>query len=798
MVKKTIFLHLKKRLKLFCIINVFFMIPFSSFGTNSISWNSEEDLFSVQYENVTVKDILDYIEKHSKYIFIYSANVQKNLNNKVSISVSNKKIDAVLKELFSETGLNYKMSGRQITISVPEAPKVQQTIQQKGIKVTGNVSDEKGEPLIGVTIILKNDSTVHALTDMNGNYSIIVPERKSVLSFRYIGFIPKEEVVNNRKVVNVQMVEDVGQLDEVVVVAYGAQKKESVVGSITTIEPAKLKVSTTRSISNNLAGTVAGVLAVQRSGEPGYDNSSFWIRGISTFQDAGQNPLVLIDGIERDLNNIDPEEIESFSVLKDAAASAVYGVRGANGVILINTKRGQVGKPRVTVKAEFAATQPVKLPEYLGAADYMQVLDDILMDTGQQPKYTDRIAKTRAGYDPDLYPDVNWMDAIANDYASNQRVTVDISGGTETLRYSFVAAAYNERGILKRDKSYDWDPTIKLQRYNVRSNVDLKLSPTTQLRFNIGGYLQDRNSTTKDISQIFQKAFVAVPHAFPAQYSSGQIPTTEEPNVWAWATQSGYKRRSDSKIETLFSVEQDLKFLLPGLKVKGTFSFDRFSSGTVSRGKTPDYYVPATGRDDEGNLIIASKSNGTNFLDYSKSGDYGNKSVYMEATLSYDRTFAEKHSVAAMLLFNRRNYDDGSKLPYRNQGLAGRASYTYSGKYVGEFNFGYNGSENFAKGKRYGFFPSGAIGWIVSEEAFMQPLRKVISKLKLRASYGQVGNANLGGRRFAYLSTITDDYDTLNMYKWGLDSSYGLTGMAEGEFAVQDLTWEIVNNVSSI
>lgn len=595
------------------------MIPFSSFGTNSISWNSEEDLFSVQYENVTVKDILDYIEKHSKYIFIYSANVQKNLNNKVSISVSNKKIDAVLKELFSETGLNYKMSGRQITISVPEAPKVQQTAQQKGIKVTGNVSDEKGEPLIGVTIILKNDSTVHALTDMNGNYSIIVPERKSVLSFRYIGFVPKEEVVNNRKVVNVQMVEDVGQLDEVVVVAYGAQKKESVVGSITTIEPAKLKVSTTRSISNNLAGTVAGVLAVQRSGEPGYDNSSFWIRGISTFQDAGQNPLVLIDGIERDLNNIDPEEIESFSVLKDAAASAVYGVRGANGVILINTKRGQVGKPRVTVKAEFAATQPVKLPEYLGAADYMQVLDDILMDTGQQPKYTDRIAKTRAGYDPDLYPDVNWMDAIANDYASNQRVTVDISGGTETLRYSFVAAAYNERGILKRDKSYDWDPTIKLQRYNVRSNVDLKLSPTTQLRFNIGGYLQDRNSTTKDISQIFQKAFVAVPHAFPAQYSSGQIPTTEEPNVWSWATQSGYKRRSDSKIETLFSVEQDLKFLLPGLKVKGTFSFDRFSSGTVSRGKTPDYYVPATGRDDEGNLIIASKSNGTNFLDYGKS-----------------------------------------------------------------------------------------------------------------------------------------------------------------------------------
>ena len=530
------------------------MIPSSSFGTNSIRWNSEEDLFSVQYENTTVKDILDYIEKHSKYIFIYSANVQKNLNNKVSISVSNKKIDAVLKELFSETGLNYKMSGRQITISVPEAPKVQQTTQQKGIKVTGNVSDEKGEPLIGVTIILKNDSTVHSLTDMNGNYSIMVPTRKSVLSFRYIGFVPKEEIVDNRKVVNVQMVEDVGQLDEVVVVAYGAQKKESVVGSITTLAPEKLKVSTSRSLSNNLAGVVSGVLAVQRSGEPGYDNSTFWIRGISTFGKAGGDPLVLVDGIERDLNNIDSEEIESFSVLKDAAASAVYGVRGANGVVLINTKRGQVGKPRVVVKSEFSFTQPVRLPEYIGAADYMQVLDDALIDTGQSPMYADRIAKTRSGYDPDLYPDVDWIDVISKDNASNQRVSVDISGGTERLRYSFVAAVFNEQGILQRDKKQEWDPSIKLQRYNVRSNVDLKLSPTTQLRFNIGGYLQDRNSTTQDVSLIFSRAFRAVPFTFPAQYSSGEMAGTEEGNVWAMANQSGYQRKSASKIEKLFSV----------------------------------------------------------------------------------------------------------------------------------------------------------------------------------------------------------------------------------------------------
>ena len=559
MVKKSIFLHLKKRLKLFCIINVFFMIPFSSFGANSISWNSEEDLFSVQYENATVKDILDYIEKHSKYIFIYSENVKKNLNNKVSISVSNKKIDAVLNELFSKTGLNYKMSGRQITISVPEqAPAIKQV---RGFKIVGNVTDEKGEPLIGVSIFMKKDSTVNAITDMNGAYSIAVPDKYAELSFRYIGFVPKDEKVNNRRVLNVIMVEDVGQLDEVVVVAYGAQKKESVVGSITTVEPAKLNVSTSRSLSNNLAGTVTGVIGVQRSGEPGYDNSSFWIRGISTFQDVGKDPLVLVDGIERSLNNIDVEEIESFSVLKDAAASAVYGVRGANGVILINTKRGHVGKPRVVVKSEFAFTQPIKLPSYIGAADYMQLLDDVLDDTGQSPMYADRIAKTRAGYDPDLYPDVNWIDAISRDHAANQRITVDVSGGSENLRYSFVAAVYNERGILTRDKSLDWDPTIKLQRYNVRSNVDLKLSPTTQVRFNIGGYLQDRNSSPESTDQIFSRAFRFTPFMFPIRYSSGEIPAwQEEGNPWAMATQSGFARSTASKIETLFSLEQDLKF----------------------------------------------------------------------------------------------------------------------------------------------------------------------------------------------------------------------------------------------
>ncbi len=664
------------------------------------------------------------------------------------------------------------------------------------INVIGNIADENGNPLPGATVILKGNKDVHAIADIDGNYSISVPDRWAVLTFNYIGFLPQEIQVENRRVVNVTMAEDIGQLQDAVVVAYGQQRKESVVASITAIEPDKLKTGTTRSLSNNLAGTVAGVLAVQRSGEPGYDNSTFWIRGISTFQDAGRDPLVLVDGIERDINNLDPEEIESFSVLKDAAAAAVYGVRGANGVIIINTKRGKMGKPRVTLKAEFAGTTPVKLPDYIGAADYMQLLDDILVDNGKEAMYTDRIAKTRANYDPDLYPDVNWIDAVTKDWGTNQRISAEVSGGNNILTYSLVAAVYNEQGILTRDPGREWDPSIKLQRYNVRSNVDINITKTTKFRVNIGGYLQDRNSTTQSTDLIFSRAFRAVPFEYPVRYSTGEIPAGAEGNVWAMATQMGYKTTSASKIETLFSLEQDLRFITKGLNIKGTFSFDRYSSGSVSRGTSPDLYNAARQRNEDGTLVLNRSTTGSNTLGHSVSGEYGNKRLYLELALNYNRTFGGDHAVSGLILAQRSNYDNGDKLPYRNQGIAGRASYTYAKRYVAELNFGYNGSENFAPGKRYGLFPSAAIGWVVSEEPWMRRAKDVLSTLKIRASYGQTGNASLSGRRFAYLSTITDDYNTLDMYKWGIESGYGITGMAEGEFGVPNLTWEKVNKAN--
>ncbi len=742
----------------------------------------------------SLKEAIRYIEETSDYTFFYKDSDLKDKSKK-EINCSGT-IEEVLKNLFNGSGVNYIIKGKEVIFKVANAQNAEQQQPKKRV-ITGTIIDgETKEPIIGASVWLKNSSS-GTVTNLDGHYSLTIEGIGGVLEFSYIGMKKQEIAISNKNVIDVILNPDTKKLDEVVVVGYGRQKKESVVGAISSLDVGELNIPGSN-ISNVLAGQLAGVVSMQASGEPGKNSASdFYIRGIASFK-GNSTPLVLVDGIERELDLVDVDDIATFSILKDASASAVYGVRGANGVILINTKRGHVGKPRVVVKSEFAFTQPIKLPSYIGAADYMQLLDDVLDDTGQSPMYADRIAKTRAGYDPDLYPDVNWIDAISRDHAANQRITVDVSGGSENLRYSFVAAVYNERGILTRDKSLDWDPTIKLQRYNVRSNVDLKLSPTTQVRFNIGGYLQDRNSSPESTDQIFSRAFRFTPFMFPIRYSSGEIPAwQEEGNPWAMATQSGFTRSTASKIETLFSLEQDLKFLTPGLKIKGTFSFDRYSTGKVTRSKKIEYWNAASGRNEEGELILAQKQQGGNFLGTSKSAEYGDKSIYMEASLNYDRTFADKHAVSAMLLFNRRHYDKGESLPYRNQGLAGRASYTYSGKYVAEFNFGYNGTENFAKGKRYGFFPSAAVGWIVSEEPFMQPFRNTISKLKLRASYGQVGNANLKGRRFAYISTILDQWnDVPDLYRWGLDGDYGRNNMVEGDFGIPDLTWEIVNKAN--
>lgn len=401
----------------------------------------------------------------------------------------------------------------------------------------------------------------------------------------------------------------------------------------------------------------------------------------------------------------------------------------------------------------------------------------------------EQILKTYYGYDKDLYPNVDWIDAITKDYATSTRANLTVSGGTEILRYSLTASLYHENGIMASDKSLPYDTQSKLNRYNIRANVDLDLTKTTLVRFNVGGYLQNLHKSRSGTDEVFSAAFETPPFVHPAVYSDGTIPiaSSNRPNPWAISTQNGYYRSGRSKLESLFAVEQNLKMITPGLKAKLTFAFDTYNENFVTRGKEPDYYSVAKSRNDEGELVHSILKYGSEFLDHSSNANYGNQSVYLEAALSYNQTFNNRHMVDALLLYNQRSYDWGDIQPNRTQGIAGRFSYTFDRRYISEFNFGYNGSENFAKGKRFGFFPSIALGWLVSEEQFMEPIRNVISKLKLRASVGTVGNDNIGGRRFAYITTINSK---VNGYNWGYTGDTYRDGVQEGEVGVGNLTWE--------
>ncbi|WP_324755696.1 SusC/RagA family TonB-linked outer membrane protein [Sphingobacterium thalpophilum] len=742
----------------------------------------QEKNITIDFNNLPMKQVFKDLNSRTGLKFIYSPN-DINDTRRISMTFKNEPIKNVLDRIFSSLKASYTINDNTIIVKRSGKP----VVQQQERLINGQVLNTGQTPLANATVT-SGSGKRHTFTDGQGRFQLSLGPEDSYFTVSLVGFANQRVPLHASSEYRILLSDSVSALDEVVVVGFGTQRRASVVGAITTIEPKRLQIGTSRSMSNNLAGQLAGIIAVQRSGEPGYDNSNFWIRGISTFG-GSRSPLILVDGVERSLDNMDPEEIESFSILKDAAASAVYGVRGANGVILINTKRGKVGKPNVSARFEQGITSPVQLPQFIGAADYLEVMNSIREERGEQGLYSkERIENIRNQTDPDLYPDVNWLDAILRDRAGNSRANVSVNGGSNILRYSLVTSYYREGGLIERDKNQAWNSSSRLNRYNVRSNVDINVSPTTLFRLNIGGYLQDRTRAPQSVDDLFQEAFTIPPYVHPTIYSSGEIPRTpQRTNPWALATQRGYERISASKIESLFSVEQDLSFWLKGLKARGLFSFDRYSNTSVVRSKSPDYYNPAIGRDENGKLQLVIDSYGQEFLGYEKNSDWGDKSMYLEGALNYTQTFAG-HNIEAMFLYNQRNYDNGDLLPYRNQGIAGRFSYNYNNRYIAEFNFGYNGSENFAPGKRYGFFPSFALGWYLSEEPFMEHLRGTFSKIKLRGSYGLVGNDKLDGRRFAYITTINET----GGYSWGLNNDFKRAGRMEGDQGNGNLTWETV------
>ncbi|WP_072999883.1 TonB-dependent receptor [Mariniphaga anaerophila] len=764
------------------------------FGAKSYS---QATLLSLNLNDKTLEEAFEKIESISQYVFFYYDGTV-DATRKISIEVKDKPIQEVLDRLFEGTTNAYLIDDRQVYITKKNSIEA----DQPSLKVVGIVKDSGGYPLVGVNVqeLGTNNITV---TNADGNFTLYnIAGESSVLKFTYIGYKPVEIKVNGQQNIEVVLNEDVLGLEEVVVVGYGQQKKESVIGAISTVKPTVLQTNQTRSLTNSMAGQIAGVIAVQRSGEPGYDNSDFWIRGMNTFG-ANAKPLVLIDGIERSLGNISPEEIESFSVLKDATATAVYGVRGANGVILIQTKKGKVGKPTITVKADYGFSNPTKLPEFVDAAKYMEVINDAQQLSGMGALYSDEtIRRTRIGYDTDLYPNVNWIDAVTKDNAPNGRISLDVNGGSERLRYSLIGSYFSEKGMIVTDDAMNYDSQLKLNKYNVRSNVDLDLTSSTNIAVSIGGYITDRNAPGVGISTILSHSMDTPPNYHPVIYSNGQIPkVAARYNPWADATQTGYQKRFDSNLETSVNVTQDVGMLwspLTGLKASMLASFDAFNRHTQSRTKTPRSFL-ATGRNEEGELITTMIDQGGEFLGYSRSSG-GDRTIYFEGRMNYLRRFNHVHNVDGLLLYNMRDHvvQDASNsilaLPYRTTGIAGRAAYSYNDTYFAEFNFGYNGSENFKRGYRFGFFPSFALGWMVSSEEFMKPFEDFISKLKIRGSWGLVGNDQIvNNRRFAYISTI----ESSGGYNFGYTENfkYG-QGWREGDFGIENMTWETAEKIN--
>lgn len=759
--------------------------------------------FSFELRNVTVRDVFRYIEKNSEYVFLYASN--KNLSKKVNVDVKNKNVTQILDEVLEHTGLVYEIDGKQVIVKERKevvAP-VSMVTQQQGKSVSGLLTDADGNPVIGATVVVKG-TTNGVTSDVDGRYTLKGVKNGDVIQFSFIGFNTEERDYKGEATINVRMMEASVGLEDVVIIGYGQQKKESVVSSINTISSKELSMPT-RSLSNNIAGQIAGVLAVQRTGEPGKDNSEFWIRGISSFA-GGTSPLVLVDGVPRSMNDITVDEIESFTVLKDASATAVYGAEGANGVVLITTKRGKAQKPTLDVRAEFSVAKPTRLPNMLGSYDYLNLYNEATWESLGNPTnwikpYSDEVLEMyRTQADPDLYPDADFLSLLKNN-THNERVTLNLRGGSERVKYFVSGAFYNEDGIFDSKAIDQYDANIGLSRYNLRSNIDIAVTKTTDLSVDMSGqYIESSNPGT-DTDRIFANIFKFSPHKFPLIFSDGTF--SESPmyngselrNPYNMLNESGYQKNWNAYLQSKVVLNQKLDFITKGLSLKLSGSFDATYSSSTIRTKSPTTYRMELNAQGEKEYILVAEGQ-PNLTDPKAKSSSGEKQIYLEASLNYDRTFNDVHDVTAMLLYMQKDrQSQGSGLPYKKQSVVARVSYGYDNRYMLESSFGLTGSENFAKGYRYGIFPSVGAAWYISNEAFMEGTEDVINKLKFRVSYGLTGNDNVGGNRFPYRGTLAMNGPGYN-FGFNVGAGGGGTnnpgaGIIEGLFAAPYLSWEV-------
>lgn len=758
---------------------------------------SQFKTLSVSVNNSTLREVLKTIEKSSQFVFFYLDDAV-NLERKVSIDSKNKNIEEILSELFEGTSCTYRISDRQIFISGKAPASTEQ--QQNKRKISGRVTDIKGEPLIGVNVTVDGDAN-GSITNMDGLYEIFVTKKSVVLKFTYIGFKTSEIRTNaSTNIYDVTLEEQVNELEETVIVGYGTQRKISNIGAQSSMKMEDIKTPSA-SLTTTLAGRLAGVVAVQRTGEPGKDAADIWIRGISTPNTS--SPLVLVDGVERSFNDIDPEDIESLTTLKDASATAVYGVRGANGVILIKTKPGKVGKPTVSADYYESFTRFTKMVDLADGITYMNAANEAMRNDGIATKYTeDQIRNTIAGKDPYLYPNVDWLKEIFNDWGHNRRVNVNVRGGSEKVAYYASVSYFNETGMTVTDKNINtYDSKMKYSRYNFTTNLNIDVTPTTKVEIGAQGYLGEGNYPAISSADLYNAAMSISPVEYPKMFfvnGEAFVPGTSTNNnfnnPYSQATRRGYDNLTKNQIYSNLRVTQDLDMLTKGLKLTAMYAFDVYNEIHVHQDRaesTYNFLDTSVPYDMNGQPILQRIYEGSNVLSYTQETS-GNKKTYLEASLNYDRTFNDDHRVSALFLFNQQSkllYPKGTledAIPYRMMGIAGRATYSWKDRYFAEFNIGYNGAENFSPKHRFGTFPAFGVGWVVSNEKFWQPLSKAVSFLKIRYTDGKVGNSEVSDRRFMYLDQMKENGDY--GYKFGPNgtkwSGYETVNMAV------DLIWE--------
>ena len=710
------------------------------------------------------------------------------------------------KKLFSLCLVAMALSGATDPVFADSADKTGREVmttyqQKKGRTVTGTITDAvDGSPLIGVNIKLKG-TTTGVISDIDGNYSIEVDSRKSILIFSYIGYKTREVPVEDLGVINVKLTSDNELLDEVVIVGSGTQKKVSVTGAISSVKGAALKAPSS-SLTSSLAGRLAGVMVNTTSGEPG-SASEFYIRGISTFG-GRKTPLILLDDVEissTDLNNIPAETIESFSILKDASATAIYGSRGANGVMLVTTKSGQENtKTQINVTVENSFQSMMNFPKFVDGATWMELYNEGQRNRGATSlMYSqERIDNTRNKVNPYVYPDVNWRDLLFKDMAMSQRANVNLQGGGSRVSYYMSLNVNHDSGLLDSPQIYSFNNNINNLSYNFQNNLQVKVTPTTKIRLNMNAQIQNRKGPNYKTQDLFIMTHTANPIFFPATLPAQKgdkhmrfgnailSNATLRTNPYAHMA-SSFKQVDENMMHTTMRIDQTLDFVTKGLSANALIHFKNTSSQAFTRSIEPYYYritkwTPGTDQYDMERL----GPSGTEYIYTSDISRYTERTITMQFQLDYKRQFG-MHNVGGMLMYMQRDFKR-DVLPNRNQGFSGRFTYDYGQRYLAEFNFGYNGTERLARADRFEFFPAMSLGWVISNEAFFEPLRDKVDNLKVRASFGEVGSDDLDyPTNFVYIDQVSLDKigwttgDNFNTYKVGPQLE---------RYAVQNACWE--------